>query len=121
MIMGPSSRPSKPFRCFKILHRLAQRIGLRFCIAFRDPGWTSYCRYWHDFNDFKLQLAAHQVRRPLAPDASMTIDGRSEKALGGRGVRSVPSVSIEAIEHQSEAPMDGLVCALGQDFGRKGT
>jgi hypothetical protein len=29
------------------------------------------------------------------------------------GLRSVPSVSIEATEHQSEAPADGLVCALG--------
>jgi hypothetical protein len=31
---------------------------------------------------------------------------------GPGGVRSVPSVSIEATEHQSEAPADGLVCAF---------
>jgi hypothetical protein len=32
------------------------------------------------------------------------------KGMQDRGVRSVPSVSIEPPEHQSEAPTNGLVC-----------
>jgi hypothetical protein len=36
----------------------------------------------------------------------------SEMGATGWGVRSVPSVSIEATEHQSEAPADGLVCGF---------
>jgi hypothetical protein len=39
----------------------------------------------------------------------------------GPSIRSLPSVSIEATEHQSEAPTDGLICALGSRLSLKRT
>jgi hypothetical protein len=41
---------------------------------------------------------------------SRSVRGKQPSTRGGE--RSVPSVSIEATEHQSEAPADGLVCAF---------
>jgi hypothetical protein len=49
-------------------------------------------------------------------------DGKGTRAKAKRRQeRLVPSVSIQLVEHQREAPTNGLLCAWVRDDSRKGT
>jgi hypothetical protein len=58
------------------------------------------------------------VCRVLLVSVSLSFESRIYQPKKGGGVRSIPSVGIEATEQQSEALADGLVRALGREEGR---